>query len=159
MLKNGEFAEAVWLRRYKWIMEIPALIIGFTLSLFEFNYIFIMTLVTGLIVIKLIIFGLMDIQYNYALKEFITDMVYLFSVNFFVTVMATPSFLYTLNSATEATYTFTNVIRLTVSFVLLYLAWYMYIILTVKVKKNLYLRWKWDVTRIIASDKKRLSVK
>lgn len=159
MLKYSELTERDKRRRYKLIVELPVFILGFSLSIFEFNYILILTMVTGIMVIDLIIFGLMDIKYNYSLSEFIKDMVYLFSMNFFVTYLATPSFLYMLNQVTTVTYTFTNVIRLTVSFVLLYLAWYTYVIFSIKLKKNPALKWKWDVTGFIYSEKKRFAVK
>lgn len=159
MLEFNELSEAEKRRRYKMIMELPAFIFGFSLSLVDINYILIMTMFTGIVVIELIIFGLMDVKYNYSLGGFISDMVYLFSMNFFVTVLATPGFLYILNQITEISYTFTNVIRLTVSFVLLYLAWYSYIMITIKMKKNPDLKWKWDVTGIVASDTKTVAVK
>ncbi|MCC5895305.1 MAG: hypothetical protein JJU16_07565 [Alkalibacterium sp.] len=159
MLKYNELEERDRRRRFKMIMELPAFIIGFSLSLFEFNYILIMTMVTGILVIELIIFGLMDVKYNYSLSDFVKDMMFLFTLNFLVTLLATPGFLYTLNQATSATYTFTNVIRLTVSFTLLYASWYVYIIMMIRLKKKPDLKWKWDVTGIIASDKKRFAVK
>lgn len=159
MLKYDELAERIKRRRYKWIMEMPAFIIGFSLSLIDFNYVLIMTMFTGIVVIELIIFGLMDVKYNYALGEFAKDMTYLFSMNFLITLMVTPGFLYILNQATAASYTFTNVIKLTVSFTLLYLVWYSYIMMNIRVKKNPSLKWKWDMTGIIAFDKKRIAVK
>lgn len=159
MLKFSELTERERCRRYKMVMELPTFIIGFSLSLIDFNYILIMTMVTGIVVIELIIFGLMDVKYNYSLGEFAKDMLYLFSMNFFVTMLATPGFLYILNQLTPVLYTFTNVIRLTVSFTLLYLAWYTYVMLMVKMRKKPELKWKWDVTGLMAFHTKRVAVK
>jgi hypothetical protein len=159
LLKYSELTEKDKRRRYKMLVELPLFLAGIILSAFDFDFRFIMTMVTGIMVIELIIFGLMDIKFNYSLSEFITDMIFLFVMNFFVVLIATPGFLYTLNQATERTYIFTNIIELIVSFTLLHTAWYIYIILSCKVRKNPSLKWKWDVTGAFHSDGSRFAVK
>lgn len=159
MLKNSELTERDKRRRHQMIIHWPAFLITTFLMFIEVNYTLIMILYTGLLVIELVIFGLFDIKYNYSLKELLQDTLYLFFMNLAVVYLVTPVFLVMLNNLTAANYTFTNTIRLAVSFILFHLFWYNYINLTIKIKNNPLLKWKWEVTGIIASDKKRFAVK
>ncbi|GAB2479365.1 hypothetical protein GCM10008929_01350 [Alkalibacterium psychrotolerans] len=159
MLKYSELTEEDKRKRHKMIMHWPAFLITIFLMFSEVNYAAIMTMYTGLIVIELVIFGLLDIKFNYSLKELLIDTMYLLLMTLTVVYLVTPLFLYLLNDWTATNYIFTNSIRLAVSFIYYHLFWYSYINLSIKIKKNPLLKWKWEVTRLIASDKKRFAVK
>lgn len=159
LLKYSELSERDKRRRHQMIMHWPAFLITFFLMFSEVNYAVIMTLYTGMMVIELVIFGLLDIKFNYSLIELLKDALFLFFTNLTVVYLVTPLFLFALNYLTAANYIFTNNIRLAVSFIHFYLFWYAFINLTIKIKKNPLLKWKWEVTGIMASDKKRFAVK
>lgn len=159
LLKYSELNERNKRRRHKRIVLWPASVITMFLMINGVNYGAIMTMYTSLMVIELVIFGLMDIKYNYSLGELFKDSFYLFIMNVAIIYLVTPNFLILLNYLTNAEYTFTNTINLVVSFIYFHLFWYSYIILTIKVKKTPLLKWKWELTGILASDKKRFAIK
>lgn len=159
MLKYSELTESDKRRRHKMIMHWPAFLITLFLMGSEVNYAVIMMMYTGMMVIELVIFGLLDIKYNYSLVELLKDSLYLFVMNLAIAYLVTPNFLFVLNYLTAVEYTFTNTISLAVSFIYFQLFWFAYINLTIKIKKNPLLKWKWEVTGIFSSDKKRFAVK
>lgn len=159
MLKYSEMNERDKRKRHKMIMHWPALLITAFLLFVEVNYTAIMTMYMGLMVIELVIFGLMDVKFNYSLGALLIDTIYLFAMNAIVIYLITPFFLFSLNELTIPNYIFTNAIRLSVSFICFHLIWYAYINLTIKIKKNPLLKWKWEVTGIIASEKKKIAIK
>lgn len=75
LLKYSELTEEDKRRRYKMLVELPIFLAGLILSTFDFDFRYILTMVTGIMVIELIILGLMDIKFNYSLSEFIVDMI------------------------------------------------------------------------------------
>ena len=152
ILKYGELSERDKKKRYKALFALPSITVLFLLFSENFNYIFISFVVVAFILIELIIFGLMDTKYHYAVSDFLKDSVYLIIASLVITYFVAPFILGLFTSQMNLSEQVLNGLKFFIAMLLLYGTWFGIVLIQSKVRKRSE-RWKWKVTGLFSSEK------
>ncbi|OJF93267.1 hypothetical protein [Alkalibacterium sp. 20] len=155
ILKFDELTERDKKKRYKALFVLPSIAILFLLFSENFNYIFMSFVVVAFMLIELIIFGLMDTKYHYALSDFLKDGLYLILSSFIITYAAAPIVLKLFTRQMNLSDFALNGLKFFVAMLLLYGTWFSIVLIQSKIRKRSE-RWKWDVTGFVSGDKKKI---